>query len=141
MGRAADAFQILRHVQIGFIQRQRLDQGRIIGKDRADLARYLAIDLETRRHEDQLRTQTQRLRTGHGRSDPEHARLVTGRRDHAARAGAADRHGLALQAGVVALFHAGEKGVHVDMDDLAQAIGLLAVIIVIGRGRFHSSIQ
>ena len=47
----------------------------------------------------------------------------------AAPAPAADRHGLALQLRIVALFDAGEEGVHVDMDDLPEAGSFLAMLI------------
>ena len=49
---------------------------------------------------------------------------------HPAPARAANGHRLAAQARVIALFDAGEEGIHVDMDDLAKARSLIVVIAV-----------
>src|SRR5690606_41906741 len=77
-------------------------------------------------------------------ADAELARLVACRRDHAAPARPADRHRLAAQLGIVALLHAGEEGVHVDVDDLAQPGGRVVVIFVEGssgsRHRFNLNV-
>ena len=45
------------------------------------------------------------------------SRFVACRRDHPARAGSADEHGLSAQPGVVELLDRREEGVHVDVED------------------------
>jgi hypothetical protein len=50
----------------------------------------------------------------------ERARFVACRRDDAAFARSADRHRLAAQLGIIALFHRRVERVHVDMDDFAE---------------------
>ena len=112
--------QILGDVEIGLVEAQRLDQRRIVGEDRADLLRDGAIDLEARLDEDQVGAAPLGGDRGHGRAHAEVARLVARRRDDAAMA-AADRERLAAQSRIVALLHGRIEGVHVDMDDLADA--------------------
>src|SRR3546814_5986761 len=62
-GGDADAAQILGHVEIRFVQRQRLDMRRVVGEDGADLARHLAVDVETRLDEDEVGTAADRKST------------------------------------------------------------------------------
>jgi hypothetical protein len=49
--RSAVAASLLRHIEIGFIKRERFDEGGVMGEKDLDLARDGAIDLETRRHD------------------------------------------------------------------------------------------
>jgi hypothetical protein len=56
----------------------------------------------------------------HRRADTEGARFIACRGDHAAFGRSADGDGLAAQIGIVALFDAGEKRVHIDMDNFAD---------------------
>src|SRR5690606_8805503 len=80
-----------------------------------------------------VRAQPFRRQRGHRRADAELARFVAGRGHDASPARTAHRHRLAAQRRIVALFDAGEEGIHVDMDDLAQpGRGLLAFVV---RGR------
>src|SRR5208283_1628674 len=111
---------ILRHVEIGFIERQRFDQRGVLGEDRVDLARDRAIDVEARRHEHQLRTLAHGRGRRHGRSNTEGARLVTRCGNHAPLGAVADGDRTASKLRIVALFDRRIERVHVDMDDLAQ---------------------
>ena len=116
--RAAEAVPVLGDVEIGLVEAQRLDQIGIVGEDRADLPADLAIDVEPRLDEDQVGTRPLGRDRRHRRPHAERARLVARRRDYPAMP-AADRHRLAPQRRIVALFDRRVEGVHVDMDDLA----------------------
>ena len=72
--------------------------------------------------EDAVRTAAARLEAGHRRSHAEVARLVAGRRHHAARSGAADDHRPAAQRGPVALLDRCVEGVEVGVDDGARHV-------------------
>ena len=120
-GGDADPLQVLGDVEIGLVERERLDQLRIVGEDRADLLGDGAIGIEARLDEDEPGAAALRARRGHGRADAIVARLVARRSDHAAHS-AADRDRLAAQRRIVALLDRGVEGVHVDMDDLARDV-------------------
>jgi hypothetical protein len=120
LGGRCDAFEVLGHVEIGLVERQRLDQRRVLGEDGADLLRDLPIDVEAVLHEDQLGAFALGGDGRHRRAHAEFARLITRSRHDAARLRPADRDRLAAQLGMVTLFDRGEEGVHVDMDDLAR---------------------
>jgi hypothetical protein len=70
-------------VEIGLVERQRLDQVGELREDRVDLLRDRPIDVEPGRHKDQVRTLAQRSQRWQGRPDTEGAGLVGGCRDHA----------------------------------------------------------
>ena len=88
-------------------------------------------------HEDEIGAEPPGSDRRHRAAHAEFARLIAGRRDHAPAARSADRDRLSAQFGVVALFDAGEEGVHVDMDDLAQALRLVAFVLRVLAG-FHA---
>ena len=114
------AAPVLRDIEIGLIQRQRLDQRRVIGKDRVDLPRDGAIDVEARRHEHQFGALAHRRDRRHGRADAEGARLVA-RRGHDPPLGAvSDRDGTPSKRRDITLFDRRIERVHVDVDDLAN---------------------
>ena len=117
----ADAMplQILGHVEIGLVQRQRLDDRRVFGEDRADLPRHLLVDVEARLHKDQVGTFPLRGDRRHGGAHAELSRFVACRRDDAALPRSADGDRLAAQLRIVALLDGGVEGVHIDVDDLA----------------------
>ena len=121
-GGGAEVAQRLRHVQIGLVERQRLDQRRVVGEDRVDLPRHRLVHVEARRHEHELRAHPPRRHRGHRRAHAETPRLVARRRHHAAFAAPADRHRPAAQRRVVALLDRGVERIHVDMDDPARRI-------------------
>ena len=115
-----DALQVLGDIEVGLVERERLHERRVLGEDAPDLARDRAVDLEARRHEDEVRAQPQRGARGHGRAHAERPGLVAGGGDNAALARAADRDRPAAQRRVVALLHGRVERVHVDVDDLAD---------------------
>ncbi len=109
------------HVQVGFIQRQRLYQVRIAREDFTNMVRGLFVGIETARQQGQVRTELK----GHGgRHRAAHAILaggVIGGADHAAlHPAAADSDGNITQGGVVAHFNRCEKAVHIDVYDFAH---------------------
>ena len=129
--RLRDGFAVGGHVEIGLVQRQRLHQGRVLGEDTANLLRNRAVDLEARRHEDQVRAQTPRGHGRHRRTDAEFAGFVAGGGDDAAFPGAPDRDRTPAQGGIVALLHRGEERVHIDVDDL-PAVRIAAIAFGVG---------
>ena len=120
--RRRDALQVLGDVEVGLVQRQWLDDGRVLGEHGADLLRHCLVHVEARPDEDQLGAFPPRRDPGHGRSHAEAPGLVARRRHDAALARAAHRDGLAAQGGVVALLHGRVEGIHVDVDDLALTL-------------------
>jgi hypothetical protein len=69
LGGNLHALQVLGDIEIGLVERQRLDQRRVFGKNLADLLRHRLIDIEARRHENQLRTFALGGDRRHGRVD------------------------------------------------------------------------
>ena len=114
------AAQVLRDVEIGLVERQRLDQRRVIRKDRVDLARDGAIDVEARPHEHQFGALAHRRGRRHRRAHAEGAGLVARRGDDASLGAVADRDGTPSKRRIVALLDRRIEGVHVDVDDLAH---------------------
>ena len=110
--------QVLGDVEVGLVERERLDEWRVLGEDRPDLVRDRPVDVETRLHEDQLRALPPGGDRGHGRADAELAGLVAGGRHDAPLARPADCDRLAAELGIVALLDGRVEGVHVDVDDL-----------------------
>ena len=117
------ATTIFRDIEIGLIERQRLDQRRIFRKDGMDLVRDGAIDVETRRHEHEFGAKAHRRGRRHGRAHAEDAGLITCCRNHAPLGTMAYRHGAPLERRIVALFDRRIERVHVDVDDLAHRHG------------------
>ena len=101
----------------------------------ADLAAGFLVGIEPRAHEDEIGAEPLRGDRGHGAPHPELARLVARRGHNPAPARPADRHGKPAQFGIVALFDAGEEGIHVDMDDLpeAQLVSGSLLAMLVGR--------
>ena len=76
--------QVFGDVEIGLIERERLDQRGVLGKNLADLTRHRFVDVEMRWHENQLRAFSLRRHRRHGGVDAEFAGLVArGRHDSA----------------------------------------------------------
>ena len=118
--RAAQAMAVLADVEIGLVEAQRLDQVGVIGKDGADLVADRLVGVEARLDEDEVGAAPPRGDRRHRGPHPEHPRFVTRRGNHPAMP-AADRDRAPAQRRVVALFDAGVKRIHVDVDDLALA--------------------
>ena len=107
----------VRHVEERLVERKRLDEFGVVAEDGADLPRHLLVDVETRRHEDQVRTEPFRQRGGYRRTHPVGPGFVAGRGDDAPRAVMADGDRPAPVFGVVPLFDGGVERIHVDMYD------------------------
>ena len=108
-----------RHVQVGLVERERLDHGCVAREHLPDLRRDGLVDLEARRHEYELRAALHGDPGGQRRVNPEGACLVAGRRDHPARRITPDGQRATAQGGIVALLDGGEEGIHVDVEDEA----------------------
>ena len=91
---------VLGHIEIGLIERERFDERGVFREDGVDLARDGAVDVEARRHEDQLRTLPHGRGRRHGRADAEGARLVARSGHDAALGAVADRDGLPRSSGL-----------------------------------------
>src|SRR5258708_10424963 len=113
--------QIFGHVEVGLVQRQRLDDRGVLGEDLAYLLGDRLVHLETRLHEDQVWALPLRGNRWHGRPDTELARFVARRRHDAALPGSADGDWLAAEIRIIPLLDGRVEGVHVDVDDLALA--------------------
>ena len=114
--------RILRHVEIGLVERQRLDEGRHVAEDPENEIRRGFVSRKIRRHDDELGTQPDRLRHRHRRVHAIVPRLVAGRRDDAALVRpAADRKWLAAQRWIVALLDRRIKRIHVDVKNPAHS--------------------
>ena len=111
---------VLRHIEIGLIEREWFNERGVFREDGVDLARDGAVDVEARRHEHQLRTLPHGRGRRHGRAHAEGARFVA-RRSHRTSLGAvADCDGASPQHRIVALLDRRIEGVHVNVDNLAQ---------------------
>ena len=51
-----DPFQIFGDIEIGLVERERLDDWRVRGENRAGLERHRPVNIEARLHEDQVGT-------------------------------------------------------------------------------------
>ena len=107
-------------VQVGLVQRDRLDERRVAVEDPEDRLRGLAIGGEVAGHEDRGGAEAAGPAEGHRRPHPEGARLVRGGGHHAAfpgHPGAANNHRLPTKLGAAQLFHRGVEGIEVDVHD------------------------
>jgi hypothetical protein len=114
-----NVLEVFGDVEVGLVERERLDDRRVLGEDLADLLRDRLVDREARLHEDQVGTLPLRRHRWHGRPDSELASFVAGCRHDAPFAGAADCDRLAPQVRIVPLLDRRIERVHVHMDDLA----------------------
>ena len=74
-----DAAQAVNDVKVVLIKREWLDRGRIVLKDRMDLLRDGAVDVEPRRDKHELGTPPHRNRRRHYGANPKAPRFVTRR--------------------------------------------------------------
>lgn len=109
-------------IEIGLVQRQRLDQIGELAKDGVDLTGNRAIGLETWFDDQQVRTQLQRMSRGHRRAHTIRPRLVVAGGDHPTPISrTAHRQRAAGQARVVAHLDCRIEAVAVDVDNFSLA--------------------
>ena len=125
LGRDLHSLDVLGDVEIRLVERQRLDQGSVLGEDPMDLTRDLAIYIEAVWDKDQVRAFSLRGDRCHRRVDAELPGLVACRGDHAALLGTANGNRFAAQVGIVPLFDRREESIHVDMDYFARGRGFV----------------
>ncbi len=73
-----------RHVEVGFVERERLHQRREAEQDLPDDRGLLSVNVEARRKNDQVRATLHRHECRHGRANAELPRFVVAGRQHAA---------------------------------------------------------
>ena len=123
LGCGGQAAFVFGHIEVGFVEGERLDEIGVAAEDVAGLARDGAVADEVRRHEDGVRAKALGAQGGHGGADAEAARFIRGGADDGAVAAPRDDDRLAAQLRIVALLDRGVKSVHVDVDDLANRHG------------------
>ena len=113
--------RVLGDVEVRLVERERLHQRGDGAEEAEHGCRYGAVLREVGRDNDEVRAEADAPGPSTSRPDAEGARLVAGRRHHAAPLGpAADRDRLAPQLGPIALFDGRVERVHVDVDDAAH---------------------
>ncbi|MNN43871.1 hypothetical protein D3C81_1581330 [compost metagenome] len=121
---AAGEMRAVGDVQIGLVQRQRLDLLGVVAEDRVDFPRHSFIDIHARPHDGQVRTQLDRRAHRHRRMQAVDARLVVAGGDHPALVRrTADGQRLADQARIVAHLDGGVEAVAIYVDDLSLGHG------------------
>src|SRR6516225_4264986 len=118
--RRDDALEVFRDVEIGLVERQRLDDRRVFREDFPDLQRDCLVGIEPRLYEDQIGALSLGGDRRHRRMNAKLPCFVACRRDDAALARSADRDRLAAQVRVITLFDGCVEGIHIDMDDFAR---------------------
>src|SRR5580700_6774670 len=104
---------VFSHIEVGFIERQRLDNGSVLSEYRTDLQRYLLVNVEPWLHEDQVWTFSAGAHRGHRGPDAECARLIARGCHDTTFPRAADGDRLASKGRIVALLHRRIEGIHV----------------------------
>ncbi len=108
-------------VEIGFVERKRLDLIREALKDRADRTAFRAVELEIRWYENELGAKAHRLARRHGRADAELAGLVIRGAEHATGVRRpAHAQGFSPVLRVKLGFHRGVEAIHINVDDFAH---------------------
>ena len=134
--RRANAQLVLCDIQKGFVQTERLNQRGVMSKHCADDPARFFISVKPMPHEDEIGAEPLRGDRGHCAAHTKLARFIACCGHNAAPASAAHRNRLAAQGRVIALLYAGEKRIHIDVDDLAQAAGVgcvIAILIIAGQ--------
>ena len=114
---------VLGYIQIGFVQRERLDEVGMQPENLVDLLRDLAIKRELRRDKNGVGAKPFRRRHRHCRAQAVFAGFVGRGANHRARAIPSHHNGLAAQMGLFAQFYRCVECVHVYMDDFAWGHG------------------
>ena len=113
-----DRVRHLGEVEVGLVERHRLDRHTDLLDQFADLGRALAVMRVVNRQPVRVGAEPPRPRRGHRRADPELPRLVRGGRDDRSRAGARHDHGLADQLRMALQLDGRIERIHVEMSDL-----------------------
>ena len=114
---------ILRDIEEGFIQRDRLDLVRIVTEDSVNGARDLLIALKVRGHKRDMRTAPASLSPRHRRAYTEAPSLVARSTDHPSMLLPPDGDGDTTQLRMIMLLYRGIEGIHIDVYDLAHEGG------------------
>ncbi len=107
------------NIEVGFIERKRLDHLGKLGENLTNLPRIAFVDVEACRHHDEFWAFAQRLKGGHCRVAAEFACLVITGRKHAPPGTPANCDGLSGKGRIVPNFDCRIEAVHIDVDDLA----------------------
>src|SRR5467141_1185956 len=118
---------VLRNVEIGLVEGQRLNQVGVALEDFAHLARDRPVTREVRGQEDCVRAQAFGSNSGHGGTHAELSRFIRSSAHYRAIPAPCDDDGLASELRIIPLLYGRIKRVHVDMNDLAN--GYLATIL------------
>ena len=110
---------VVGHVEERLVERDGLHKLGVLMENGMHLPRHLLIHLVTARHNYQVGAHALGKAHRHRRVHAKGARLVARCGHHASLAVVPNGDGLATQLGVVALLHRREKGVHVDVYNLA----------------------
>ena len=109
-----------RDIEIRFVERERFHERREAMQDLADHRGLLAINIEARRQDNEIRTALERHESRHGRAHAELPRFVVASGQHTSPiARATDAHRLSLQRRLIAHLDRGIEAIHVEMDDRA----------------------
>ncbi|MOA16370.1 hypothetical protein D3C78_1365820 [compost metagenome] len=108
------------NIQVGFVQRQRLDQVGVIAKDRVNFPRCFFISIHTWLDDQQIGAQVKCMSGRHRRTHPIRPSLVVaGSNDATPLSRAPYRQRPSSQARVVTHFNSGVEAIAINMDDLA----------------------
>ena len=108
------------YIQIGFIQRQRLNQLGVVAQDAVNLSGRFFISIHPAVDDNQVRAQLERMPGRHCRAHAiSPSFIITGRDDPAPISRAPDSHRLVCQARVITHLNSGIETVTVDVDDFA----------------------
>ena len=107
---------VLHDVEVGFVERQRLDQVCMALEDFPHITRDCPITREIGGNEDRVWAQPFRAHSWHGRTHSESPGLVRSRTDDRTIAPPSHDDGLPAELWIVALPDGGIERIHVDMD-------------------------
>ena len=108
------------HIEKGFVERQGFDEIGVGSKDPVDFAGRFLIGIHPGPHNQQIRTELQRMTGGHRRANAVCASFVVAGCNHAAPISqATDRYGPVGEAGIVPHFDRGIEAIAIDMDDFS----------------------
>ncbi len=114
--------QTVGDIQIGFIQRQRLNQRSVAGEYFPNMDRRFFIGIKTPRQKGKMRAEFQRHRRGHSAAHTKLARRIVSCTDYPTLdAAAANRNRDIPQRRIVTHLHCGKKAVHINMDYFAHS--------------------